>query len=142
MGITSNLPFTMQGANSTTFNLPADFLQAKQPLQVVWDFHLKHSADHPLFVYPGDNETPVYVTWGEAVKAMHRAGRLVDTQVKGTGIKNDFASGGKAPVVAILANLGMSITYRTHCKSQTFVQTLLPFGRFSLVLCAPGILLS
>ena len=113
MGIPSELLFTMPGAKSTTFNLPTDFLQAKQPLQVVWDFHLKHSTEHPLFVYPGDNGTSIYVTWGEAVKAMHRAGRLVDTQIKAAGIDNVFSSGGKAPVVAILANLGMSFTHRT-----------------------------
>lgn len=95
---------TMQ--DTTTFKLPEDFVEAKVPLPVVWDFHLKNSAEHPLFVYPGEDESIKTITWGDAVKAMHRAGRLVDTQLQSAGITNDSVTDGKPLVVAILANLG------------------------------------
>lgn len=63
----------------STFSLPPDFLEEKMLLPEVWDYHLIHNAQHPLFVYesaPG-LETLETITWGEAVKAQHRAGRTV-----------------------------------------------------------------
>ena len=94
---------TLQAVNSSTFHLPPGFLEAKLPLPVVWDYHLKHSAKHPLFVYEDGPDILKTITWSEGVKTIHRAARIVNDTVE----KFDLAKENQNPLVlAIVAHMG------------------------------------
>ncbi len=87
-----------QVLSSETFQAPP--LDGSLTLPEIYDWHAEHSPDHPLFLY-GDPEGPVHtITWVEAVRAIHRAGRIVQNAM-------GPVPSSAVPVVAILANTGV-----------------------------------
>ena len=120
------------GENSDTFSLPAGFRDQKVPLPYVWDHHLKHSAQHPLFIYNTNTDLQFLVdnadsdvvkngirtvTWGQTGRALHRAGRLVDDAVKkvfGSG-EGGFVRDVEKPVVVGILALKGSYNYVLWC---------------------------
>ncbi|KAJ3522383.1 hypothetical protein NM688_g8882 [Phlebia brevispora] len=88
-------PPRTQILTSATFQAPP--LDGSLTLPEIYDWHAEHSPEHPLFVY-GNEEGPVHtITWAEAVRGIHRAGRIVRDAV--IPVHTD-----SVPVVAILAN--------------------------------------
>ena len=118
---------TLQAVNSSTFKLPPGFLDARLPLPVVWDYHLIHSAKHPLFVYENSPDVLKTITWAEGVNAIYRATHFVN------GIVEKFDLKGIEPnplVLAIVAHMG-SCTYILHDNGNNLIvhlQTLLGSG--------------
>ncbi|KAJ7596093.1 hypothetical protein C8J56DRAFT_395210 [Mycena floridula] len=88
---------TPQGVSSATFTPPP--LDGSLSLPEIYDFHALHSPNHPLFVYH-DGISLQTVNWGQAVRAVHRAARLVEASVSQYELPNKKLS----TVVAVLAN--------------------------------------
>ncbi|TDL22742.1 acetyl-CoA synthetase-like protein [Rickenella mellea] len=90
-----------QGVDSTTFRTPPGFLDSRLSLPEVWDYHLDHSSQHPLFIYEDAPSKKCTITWGEAVRAIHRVGHLVLSQSRLSVLpENDMSS---PHVIGILA---------------------------------------
>lgn len=90
------LPKT-QGLTSATFRIPP--LDGTLTIPEIYDWHSEHSPAHPLFQYLDDDGSIRTIKWAEAVRAIHRAGRIIQKDVK-----ND---GSNVPIVGILASVGM-----------------------------------
>ncbi|KAF9553781.1 hypothetical protein CPC08DRAFT_645179 [Agrocybe pediades] len=99
------LPPQTQARSSSTFNPPLVDGTLSLPEQYEW--HAKHSPNHPLFIYATDNLKNIRtILWKEAVKAMHNGARLIRRKMGWVpGMKNP-------PVIAILA-ASDTITYFT-----------------------------
>lgn len=91
------LPRT-QALNSKTFRPPP--IDGSLTVPEIYDWHLENSPEHPLFMYSNDDGTSTTIKWSEGVKAIHRAGRLIQRL---TGCQ----SPAKVPILAILANTGI-----------------------------------
>ena len=91
------LPQT-QCLTSTTFRVPP--LDGSLTVPEIHDWHLENSPHHPLFQFAEDEGSVRTVRWAEAVRAFHRAGRIVQKDVR-----NDGTS---VPIVAIVAASGTS----------------------------------
>ncbi|KAF4612669.1 hypothetical protein D9613_011881 [Agrocybe pediades] len=93
-------PPQTQALSSQTFQPPP--LDGTLSIPELYDWHLKNSPKHPLFVYAcGNNNNDVRtILWGEAVKAIHSGTRIVR---KTMGWKPGQTN---PPVVAILAASG------------------------------------
>lgn len=78
----------------------------------IYDFHYSNNPDHPLFIY--DDGGVQTIPWRQAVKAIHRAARMV----QGIHIPH-VQIGSEPPVVAILAVIGdtqlLSTRIRRSC---------------------------
>lgn len=112
--------FTPQAQSTPSFVPPEGFTDNVVPLPVVWDHHLKHSPEHPLFRYyePGtkeqlngdmgteENGTIVDVSWGKSVKAIYRSVKLVKRDLATLGLNEMSEIEGKPVVVGILALAG------------------------------------
>ncbi|KAF8066748.1 hypothetical protein FPV67DRAFT_1496289 [Lyophyllum atratum] len=90
---------TPQATSSTTFSPPP--LDGTLTIPEIYDYHLEHSGEHPLFVYDekteeGDVEA-VTISWGRAVRAIHAAARVVECEF------GRIEGPDEAPVIAILA---------------------------------------
>lgn len=92
-----------QGLTTKTFTLPP--LDGSMTMPEIYDFHLKSSPDHPLFVFPEDDGTERVINWAEAVRAFHRAGHIVHSHFD---LKRQ--EGSPPPIVAILSAAGL-LTY-------------------------------
>lgn len=90
---------------SQTFSTPSSLDNDSVTLLDVWNHYEQHSADHPLFRHAtGDSSATASITWGEAIRAMHAAGRVIlDTLAKDLVL--DSCSG-ERPVIGILAVSG------------------------------------
>ncbi|ETW81166.1 tridomain enzyme adenylation-thiolation-dehydrogenase [Heterobasidion irregulare TC 32-1] len=90
---------TLQAVNSVSFQISRDFLACQTPLPVLWDFHLDHSPDHPLFVFERSSGCIEKISWSAGVQAMHRASYSLKKAVP------DAFDPGKnhRPVIGILA---------------------------------------
>src|SRR5882762_3186454 len=88
-----------QVLSSTTFTLPP--LDGSLTIPEIYDFHLQHSPNHPLYVYSDDSSSECIIPFRRAVRAIHRAGGIIRTRL-GT-----VESLSKRPIVAILAMTGM-----------------------------------
>lgn len=88
-----------QGLTTKTFTLPP--LDGSLTITEIYDFHLKNSADHPLFIFPEEDGTERVIKWGEAVRAIHRAGRIVQSH-----FDLQRQPGSQPPIVAILSAAG------------------------------------
>ncbi|KAJ3532133.1 hypothetical protein NM688_g7469 [Phlebia brevispora] len=98
-------PPPTQCLTSKTFRLPP--LDGSMTVPEMFDWHLKNSPEHPLFIYSDDDGNTTTIKWADAVKAVHRAGRLLQARL------NIYSSGPKnVPFVAMLANAD-TITYFT-----------------------------
>lgn len=75
-------------------------------LPEIYDWHLHNSPDHPLFVYDDDDGAERVINWATVVRAVHRAGRIIQSRVD-VDCAN-FAATGRVPVVGILASSGTS----------------------------------
>ncbi|KAF9556254.1 acetyl-CoA synthetase-like protein [Agrocybe pediades] len=101
-------PPQTQALSSATFTPPP--LDGSLSLPEQYEWHLKHSPNHPLFTYATENKDVRTILWREAVKAIHTGARLVRQTMKwAPGMKNP-------PVIAILA-ASDSITYFTTLMS-------------------------
>lgn len=94
---------TLQAVNSVSFQISQEFLACQTPLPVLWDFHLDHSPDHPLFVFERSSGCIENISWSTGVQAMHRASRSLKKAVP------DAFDPGKPhrPVIGILTFKGM-----------------------------------
>ncbi|THH28009.1 hypothetical protein EUX98_g6169 [Antrodiella citrinella] len=81
-----------QALNSKTFRLPP--LDGTLNVPELYDWHLEHTPNHPIFVYADDEGKEKLMYWPEASRAVHRAGRLVRSRLR--------KDGPKRPVVATL----------------------------------------
>ncbi|TDL22685.1 acetyl-CoA synthetase-like protein [Rickenella mellea] len=81
-----------QGVDSNTFRTPPEFLNYKLSLPEVWDYHLDHSPQHPLFIYEDTPGKICTLSWGEAVRAVHRVGRIVQSQARVLGLPENNSS--------------------------------------------------
>lgn len=89
-------PPATQCLASETFSLPP--LDGSMKIPEIYDWHLQNSPNHPLFVYDDDEGAERVISWATAVRALHRAGRVIQSRVKRTDTR--------MPVVAILASCG------------------------------------
>lgn len=92
------LPNT-QALESKTFQCPP--LDGSLSLQEIYDWHYHHTPDHPLFVFADDDGDNHTILWPQAVRAIHEAGRIVQSRVPRD--ENQTLD----PVVAIVAAAGM-----------------------------------
>ncbi|CAL1699334.1 unnamed protein product [Somion occarium] len=90
-----SLPPT-QCLSTDTFKQPP--LDGTLSLPEIYDWHLEHSPNHPLFVYADDAGIATTIYWPEAVRAVHRAGRLIQSLVQDADSKRSGPL-----VIAILA---------------------------------------
>ncbi|TCD61298.1 putative NRPS-like protein biosynthetic cluster [Steccherinum ochraceum] len=74
---------------STTFKEPP--LDGSLTIPDLWDWHLKHSPDHPLFHYADTDATVKTLCWAEATRAMHAAGQLINSRLKQHGSRQTMA---------------------------------------------------
>lgn len=91
-------PPATQAHASATFSPPP--LDGSMLVPDIYDWHLRNSPCHPLFVYDDEEGAENIIHWSTAVRAVHRGGRIIQTRVARTAID------GKTPVVAILASAG------------------------------------
>ncbi|KAH8099950.1 acetyl-CoA synthetase-like protein [Cristinia sonorae] len=89
-----------QALNSKTFHRPP--LDGSLSIPEIYDWHMENSPNHPLFVYADDDGTEEIILWPDAVRAAHRAGKIVRSR-----LPLDAPS---HPVVAILC-ASDTITY-------------------------------
>jgi len=96
-----------QVLSSTTFTLPP--LDGSLTIPEIYDFHLQHSPNHPLYVYSDDSSSECIIPFRRAVRAIHRAGGIIRTRIE------SFKSLGKRPIIAILAMTGMQYLIPFKC---------------------------
>ena len=89
------LPHT-QCLSTETFAQPP--IDGSLSVPELYDWHLVHSKEHPMFVYADDDNNPKVIFWPEGVRAVHRTARLIQQLGQDTGTRR--------PVVAILAAAG------------------------------------
>ena len=70
-----------QALSSKTFSPPP--LDGSLTIPELYDWHYKHSPEHPLFVYLDDHGNLVTITWKEAAQATHRTASLICNIVAG-----------------------------------------------------------
>lgn len=89
-----------------TFSLPSSL--DNLTLLDIWDHHEKYSSGHPLFRYTPSEADPVgrIITWGEATRAMHAAGRVIVDALVEDNVIDPSAELTERPVVGILAVSG------------------------------------
>ncbi|PPR02158.1 hypothetical protein CVT26_012119 [Gymnopilus dilepis] len=101
-------PPPTQALSSKTFVPPP--LDGSITLPELFEWHLVHSPNHPLFMFSRENGDVRTIFWPEAVRAIHTGARLVRKALGWQpGLKNP-------PVVAILAAAD-TITYFTMMMS-------------------------
>lgn len=93
---------------SQTFSVPPTLANDSVIITDIWDYHEKHSSNHPLFRYAsGDaGTTSGIITWGEGIRAMHAAGRIILDALDKHGVFIPDEHDGERPVIAILAVTG------------------------------------
>ncbi|TFY77866.1 hypothetical protein EWM64_g6143 [Hericium alpestre] len=109
---------TRQGMNSSTWQAPP--LDGSLTLPEIFEYHSRHSPEHPLFVYPNDLQEPQYILYPEVYRGMRKAAKLVSTHYQHVQQKYDPDGGDDAPIVGILATAGThrvekSVTELTKC---------------------------
>ena len=75
------VPNAKTAARSSTYHDPP--LDGSVTVPEFWDWHLEYSPNHPLFQYAEEDESITTITWSQAARAMHSAGRLIDSQLRG-----------------------------------------------------------
>lgn len=99
---TPPLPPT-QALTSNTFKPPP--LDGSLTVPELYDWHLHNTPNHPLFVYSDEAGKDHTILWPEAVRAVHRAGRIVQSR-----LQSSCTNTSESPkVVAILAAAGAII---------------------------------
>ncbi|KAG6833141.1 hypothetical protein H0H87_010855 [Tephrocybe sp. NHM501043] len=67
-----------QAASSTSFSPPP--LDGTLTIPEIYEHHLRHNADHPLFVYDAHSGT-VTIKWRQAVQAIRKAAVITQRAV-------------------------------------------------------------
>ncbi|KAJ3520636.1 hypothetical protein NM688_g9133 [Phlebia brevispora] len=79
-----NLPFPAppptQGLSTKTFRQPP--MDGTLTGPEIYDWHMKYSVDHPLFVFADEQGNTRTINWPEAVRAVHRSGRIMQSLAK------------------------------------------------------------
>ncbi|KAH7907693.1 hypothetical protein BJ138DRAFT_455649 [Hygrophoropsis aurantiaca] len=88
-------PPRTQARVSTTFHPPA--LDGSKSLPEIYDWHLRHTLHHRLFVYLQEDGNVRTIYWPEAVRAVHVGARMIRKRM---GWKPGMED---TPVIAILA---------------------------------------
>ena len=100
-----------QGANSKTFTPPG--LDTNLTLPELFEFHAKHSAEHPVFVYADDEQKEHVIRFPEVYRAIRKAATLVTPHYTRLAdwyaISQEGKSDNDPPVIGILANAGACI---------------------------------
>lgn len=87
--------------SSATFRTPpAENLSLTLP--EIFDWHLEHSPNHRLFLFPLGDGTVKTITWAEEVRAMHRGAGIIHSRLGTASVATE------PPVVAIIAPSGTS----------------------------------
>ncbi|EPS94433.1 hypothetical protein FOMPIDRAFT_1038850 [Fomitopsis schrenkii] len=82
--------------SSATFRTPpAENLSLTLP--EIFDWHLEHSPNHRLFLFPLGDGTVKTITWAEEVRAMHRGAGIIHSRLGTASVATE------PPVVAIIA---------------------------------------
>lgn len=103
-----------QGVHCTTFEQPP--VDGTLTIPEMFDWHAEKSPNHPLFVYLDDDGKVKTITWGETIRAAHRAGRLL-----GRFVEETSGVAGRKPLIAFLANTGM---FRSSVTSDVLIVSL------------------
>ncbi|CAL1699315.1 unnamed protein product [Somion occarium] len=98
------LPKT-QCLSTQTFSQPK--LDGSLTIPEIYDWHLGHSPQHPLFVYSDETGVTTTIYWPDGARGVHRAGRLVQYLAKETTAQHP-----RPLIFAILASTD-TITYFT-----------------------------
>ncbi len=98
MLVTIPVPPQTQALQSTTFRPPP--LDGSLTLTQIYDWHYKHSSDHPLFIFADDDKNVRKIHWPEAVRAIYNGVRFLENNVD---LKTENVG---LPVVAILGTTG------------------------------------
>ncbi|KAI1791373.1 acetyl-CoA synthetase-like protein [Ganoderma leucocontextum] len=105
---------TIQGDNSTTFTSPG--IDTTLTIPELFEFHAKHSAQHPVFVYADDDQKEHVIRFPEVYRAVRKAATL--SSMHYSRLSDDYAKAqaGKSendpPVIGILATAD-SISFYT-----------------------------
>ncbi|KAF4599105.1 hypothetical protein EYR40_006194 [Pleurotus pulmonarius] len=68
------LPKT-QALTSSTFKIPP--LDGSLSVPELYDWHYHQQTDHPVFIFPGDNDQQTVIKWPELVRAIHTGARII-----------------------------------------------------------------
>ncbi|KAG9220336.1 hypothetical protein CCMSSC00406_0006601 [Pleurotus cornucopiae] len=107
------LPKT-QALTSSTFKIPP--LDGSLSVPELYDWHYCHQTEHPVFVFPGENDQQTIIRWPELVRAIHTGARIVRGLMKPAG---------NSSVVAIFTT-SETFTYFTMIAA-TFRAGFVPF---------------
>ncbi|KAF4597832.1 hypothetical protein EYR38_006223 [Pleurotus pulmonarius] len=76
------LPKT-QALTSSTFKIPP--LDGSLSIPELYDWHYHQKTEHPVFVFPGDNDQQTVIKWPELVRAIHTGARIIRGLLKPAG---------------------------------------------------------
>ena len=113
-----------QGANSKTFTPPG--LDTNLTLPELFEFHAKHSSEHPVFVYADDDQKEHVINFPEVYRAIRKSATLVTPHYTRLAARYSKSQEGKSendpPIIGILANAGacsiiiwLSSAHHDHC---------------------------
>lgn len=89
-------PPATQALASQTFKAPP--IDGSLTVPELFDWHLRNTPNHPLFVYSDEHGDEHVLLWPQGVRAIHQSARIVMDRVR--------PRGSEIPVVAILAAAG------------------------------------
>ena len=99
---------TWQGANSTTFKRPE--LDTNLTLPELFEYHAKHSPEHPVFVYADDEQQEHVIRFPEVFRGIRKAATISSAHYNRLSDYYTKAQVGKSeddpPVIGILATAG------------------------------------
>lgn len=99
---------TVQGANSTTFTSPG--VDTTLTIPELFEFHAKHSPQHPVFVYADDEQKEHVIRFPEVYRAIRKAATISSAHYNRLSDYYAEAQSGKSenepPVIGILATAG------------------------------------
>ena len=105
---------TVQGANSKTFTSPG--IDTTLTIPELFEFHAKHSPQHPVFVYADDDEKEHVIHFPEVYHAIRKAATISSAHYNRLSDYYEQAQVGKSedepPVIGILATAG------THARTR------------------------
>ena len=81
-----------------TFSQPP--LDGSLCMSEIYEWHARHSPDHPMFQYLDDGGSTITISFKDAMYAMHRGGRLLRTAVEAAQLRS------KHPIIAALSLSG------------------------------------
>lgn len=92
-------PPDTQALASSTFRKPQ--LDGTLSVPELYDWHYENTPEHPIFVHSDDRGVETVIKWPDAVRAVHRAARIVQSLVP-----DGSAEKGQRMTFAILAAVG------------------------------------